>query len=476
VQSRYDVVDSATDLDVRAQSLLGAWLRDKYRVDRVLGVGGMATVYSVSHRNGRRFALKMLHTELSLRKDVRRRFLREGYIANVVDHPGAVAVLDDDVTDDGAAFLVMELLAGETADALLARDGQLSEAVVLALAGEVLDVLSAAHENNVVHRDVKPANVFVTRTGEVKVLDFGIARLRAAESSSATGAGLALGTPAFMSPEQAMGRDIDGRSDVFSVGAMIFTLLTGGHVHEGEQGQELMVRAATEPARPLASVLPSATPEVAAIVDRALAFSPIDRWETASDMRAEVRKAYATFHASDTPRSRLAQLVVRTQAMTIIGPVSESDPQGPTAVAPPTAAGVATETPEPETPATQSGAARGGRLAWMAAAVAGVTVLGMVVLTRTGGAPSSAIQTTGTSAPLVVPAALTGVATVAPPAPAASLAPSGSAAPTESVTPPSPVASIPRRPQAPTPLLPPTTAVRSSPPQVPPAPLDPLAP
>src|SRR5262249_24681544 len=158
--------------------------------------------------NGRRFALKMLHPELSIRRDIRKRFLREGYIANAVDHAGAVAVLDDDVTEDGAAFLVMELLDGQTADAILARTGRVPERAVLALAWEPLDVLASAHAKKVVHRDIQPANLFVTRAGEIKVLDFGIARLRAAESSSATSSGIAMGTPAFMSPEQALGREI----------------------------------------------------------------------------------------------------------------------------------------------------------------------------------------------------------------------------------------------------------------------------
>jgi serine/threonine protein kinase len=327
------VGESSSSLETSARARLGQWLREKYRLDGVLGVGGMASVYVVTHRNGRRFALKMLHTELSVRHDVRRRFLREGYIANVVDHPGAVAVLDDDVTEDGAAFLVMELLDGETVDAILERDGKLPEGAVLALAAETLDVLAAAHARNVVHRDIKPANLFVTRSGEVKVLDFGIARLRAAESSSATSTGLALGTPAFMSPEQALGREIDGRSDVFSVGAMMFTLLTGQYVHQGEAGQELMVRAATEPARPLVALAPDVSAATAALVDRALAFSALDRWQTASEMRNEVRSAYSESHGSATQRARLAGLVTRAGPTTFVG-VQPSSPNDPTAVAP----------------------------------------------------------------------------------------------------------------------------------------------
>jgi serine/threonine-protein kinase len=483
------VVDSSADLDVRARSRVGSWLRDKYRLDRVLGVGGMATVYSVTHRNGRRFALKMLHAEHSLRKDVRKRFLREGYIANVVDHPGAVAVLDDDVAEDGSAFLVMELLDGDTVDGILARDGKLAESVVLALAAETLDVLAAAHERNVVHRDIKPANVFVTRTGEVKVLDFGIARLRAAESASATGTGMALGTPAFMSPEQAMGKEADARSDVFSVGAMMFTLLAGAYVHEGEVGQELMVRAATEPARPLVSLVPGVSPSVAAIVDKALAFSPLDRWQTASEMRGEVRQVYSTLHASESPRARLAQLVARERAITVIGPSSgRSDPHGPTLAAPTTthedpahpgrapltAGGVATETPEPATPAARTAMTRRAQMGWIVLAAVGGAVLGALLLVKVGGGPaagsasSSSNQASARSMPQEAPAAASSPA-------APSVVVIASSVGEVTVAPPS--SSAPRGTSHPPPLpLPRASAAHSAAPTATSNPIDPLAP
>jgi serine/threonine-protein kinase len=519
------VGDSSSSLETSARARIGQWLRGKYRLDHVLGVGGMASVYSVTHRNGRRFALKMLHAELSVRPDVRKRFLREGYIANVVDHPGAVAVLDDDVTEDGAAFLVMELLDGETVDAMLVRDGRLPEGAVLALAAETLDVLAAAHAKNVVHRDIKPANVFVTRGGEVKVLDFGIARLRAAESSSATSTGIALGTPAFMSPEQALGRDVDGRSDVFSVGAMMFTLLTGQYVHEGEAGQELMVRAATEPARPIASMSRDVSPAVAAIVDRALAFSALDRWPTATEMRNEVRAAYSTLHGSQSQRARLAAQVVGTRPTTIVG-TQPSDPHDVTAIAagsdsaelptprlspahllPPTqatataspnelltGAGVASETLEPREPLPDVPRRR-TRLAWMAMAAGLVVVMGTVVLVRVGGAPGApATGSAGSAAPTLsqgtataaaaVPAPASAIPTPAPANPGPGDAPSAVAAPSpvpdamaSSAESGSPVA--PRRawpPVAPRTSPPASAGARPLPTPPPTVSIDPLAP
>src|SRR5579863_3550631 len=132
---------TSREVVARAQARVGTVLRGKYRIDKVLGVGGMAAVYEVTHRNQKRFALKMLHVELSMNEDVRRRFLREGYAANTVDHPGAVVVIDDDTAEDGAAFLVMELLDGRPFDELLAQnERRLSAEAVLSAAEQTLDV------------------------------------------------------------------------------------------------------------------------------------------------------------------------------------------------------------------------------------------------------------------------------------------------------------------------------------------------
>ena len=165
---------------LRAQARVGLVLRGKWHLERLLGVGGMASVYAATHRNGLRGAVKLLHPELCVQGEVKERFLREGYVANKVDHPGAVRVLDNDVAEDGSVFLVMELLDGETIDARVeARPGRrLEVGEVLAIADDVLDVLATAHDSGIVHRDLKPENLFITRTGQVKILDFGIARLR----------------------------------------------------------------------------------------------------------------------------------------------------------------------------------------------------------------------------------------------------------------------------------------------------------
>jgi len=277
---------------------VGTVLRGKYRLDSVLGVGGMAIVYAATHRNQKRFAVKMLHKELSSRQDIRERFLREGYAANTVEHPGAVAVLDDDVTEDGTAFLVMELLEGESVEHLWERSNlKLPVADVLAIADQLTNVLAAAHAKSVVHRDIKPANLFITREGQLKVLDFGIARVRdvAATVANATSTGVLLGTPAFMSPEQALAKsnDIDASTDVWAAGATMFALLTGRNVHEGDNGQQVLIRAATAHAPSLAMVEPSTPKAVAEIVDRALAFDKNQRWSSAVAMRDAIRDVRA---------------------------------------------------------------------------------------------------------------------------------------------------------------------------------------
>jgi serine/threonine-protein kinase len=286
-----------SDDDLReAKERVGTVLGGKYHIDSVLGVGGMAVVYAATHRNRKKFAVKVLHAELSVRRDLRARFLREGYVANSVNHPGVVAVLDDDVDDDGSAFLVMELLEGATLDALGSRlNGRLPVREALAVAHQLLDVLAVAHESAIIHRDIKPANLFVSTEGNVKVLDFGIARLRdVAAGVQSTRAGAILGTPSFMAPEQALahGDEIDPRTDIWAAGACLFTMLSGQFVHEGDNARQLMIRAATVPARSLGDVAPDTPSPVVELVAKALAFEKSARWDSATAMREAVARIH----------------------------------------------------------------------------------------------------------------------------------------------------------------------------------------
>ena len=273
-----------------ARARVGQVLCGKWRLDRLIAVGGMAAVYAATHRFGRRAALKILHGSLAEDESVRERFLREGYAANQVGHPGAVAVLDLDVAEDGAPFLVMELLEGETLDQRWLRTGPMSPEDVLAMADQLLDVLAAAHDAGVVHRDLKPENVMVLADGSIKVLDFGIARMPA--SADATDTGLLMGTPAFMPPEQMRARwaDVDARSDLWAAGALMFSLVAGRYVHQRESPADMIIACATEPAPSLATVA-SLPLELVDVVDRALAFEPEDRFQSARSMQRAVRAA-----------------------------------------------------------------------------------------------------------------------------------------------------------------------------------------
>lgn len=279
-----------------AVSRVGAVIKDKWHIDALLGEGGMAAVYAATHRNGSRVAIKMLHVELSRNMNVRARFRREGYVANRVAHPGAVRIHDDDVTDDGAVFLVMELLEGKTLDALWEQYARrLPVGRVLSIADGILDVLAAAHDKGILHRDIKPDNVFITKNHEVKLLDFGIARVREnrEDAAESTVTGTFLGTPAFAAPEQARARWelVDARTDLWALGATMFTLLTGKYVHEAETPNEQLLAAMTVPAPSLSTLRPDLPSAIVEVVDRALAFERDERWPSAVEMQKAVRAA-----------------------------------------------------------------------------------------------------------------------------------------------------------------------------------------
>src|SRR5262245_22256790 len=282
-----DTVPDA-DADVRmASQRIGQVLGGQWKLERLIGVGGMAAVYAARGKDGQEVALKVLHPEMCRRADIRQRFAQEGTAATRVGHPGVVAVLGNGEEPDGTAFLVLELLKGDTLNDVLKREGTMPLPRLLDLLDQVLDVLAAAHERGIVHRDLKPDNLFVTPDGKVKVLDFGIARvLDDVPGAYKTRTGITLGTVPFMSPEQALGKraQVDGRSDIFSLGAMMFRILAGRHVHTAETDAELLVAMASKPAPALTSVAPSVTPALGSVVDLALAFSKDSRYPDARTM------------------------------------------------------------------------------------------------------------------------------------------------------------------------------------------------
>ncbi|WP_437670282.1 serine/threonine-protein kinase [Sorangium sp. So ce131] len=289
----------------RAQARVGTVLSGAWRLDALVGLGGMAAVYAATHRSGARAAIKLLHPERAADKIDRARFLREKAIANAVNHPGVAAVLADGVAEDGSPFLVMELLEGETVlQRWKAQKGALAPDEVLFLSEQILDVLAAAHEKGIVHRDLKPDNIFLTRDGGVKILDFGIARLRVPSSQTSLAGLRAMGTPAYMPPEQARARWdlVDARTDIWALGATMFALLTNRYVQEAPTVNELFFLRMTCPIPSLAKVAPSMHPAVVRLVDRALEFAQEDRWPDARSMLAAVREARIAVAGAPPPR------------------------------------------------------------------------------------------------------------------------------------------------------------------------------
>jgi serine/threonine-protein kinase len=196
---------------------------------------------------------------------------------------------------------------------------------------QLLDVLAAAHAKGVVHRDIKPANLFLDRTGQLKVLDFGIARLRDATSSRmATGTGMQLGTPAFMAPEQALGTtaEIDSVTDLWAVGATLFTLISGRLVHEASTGPQILIYAATQPARSLAEVAPDTPASVVSLVARSLAFKKSERFGSAAEMQAEVARVAAELYGGVPGKDHLAPLASGGGLALADTRVSSGVPQG----------------------------------------------------------------------------------------------------------------------------------------------------
>ncbi len=264
-----------------------------FRLESLLGSGGMAAVYAATRPDGSRVALKILHREVVRDTMVSERFFREADVAGRVGHPGCVRVEGEGTTASGEPFLVMELLEGETVRDFWKRVGRrVPVDDALRIAEGMLDCLAACHAAGIIHRDLKPANVFITKDDRIKLLDFGVAQVREA-AGEVTRAGTALGTPSYMPPEQAMGLvdQLDGRADVFSVGALLHALTTGRRIHRARTENEALVMAATVPVPSVARAAPDLPLGVVRVIDKALAWDRRNRFADAREMQEAVRAA-----------------------------------------------------------------------------------------------------------------------------------------------------------------------------------------
>jgi len=250
----------------------------KYQIERLIGKGGMAEVFAaVNIRTGKRVALKRINPQLAATDEARARFKREALAAGRINHPNVVTVFDV-VEHQGATCLVMELLEGETLSQLLLRTKTLTPEVAIAVLIPALRGVAAAHAHGVVHRDLKPDNIFLCKVaenqrGEAKVLDFGVSKLATeGEDVNITATGGLVGTPIYMAPEQVRGgKDIDQRTDVYTLGCVLYQMLAGRPPYQGEIYSALMVTIATQDPPKLRSLRPELPVELEKIVHRAMA-------------------------------------------------------------------------------------------------------------------------------------------------------------------------------------------------------------
>ena len=257
-------------------------LADRYRIEREIGAGGMATVYLARDvKHDRMVALKILEPELAAVMGVER-FLAEIRVTAHLQHPNLLPLFDSGEAPNGSLYYVMPFVEGETLRHRLTRDKQLPVEEAVRITTAIASALDYAHRHGIIHRDLKPENVLF-HEGQPLVADFGIALAAAhAGGQRITQTGVSLGTPSYMSPEQATGdRTIDGRTDIYSLGAMLYEMLTGEPPHTGSTAQAIIARVLTEKPRPVRSVRPAVPMYVEAAVERALEKMPADRWDTA---------------------------------------------------------------------------------------------------------------------------------------------------------------------------------------------------
>lgn len=257
----------------------------RYELLQKIGHGGMGVVYRGRDTViGRLVAVKMLISDIDVSDETRQRFFREAKSAGQLTHRNIITIYDFG-EESGRAYIVMELLSGESLTAVLARPVKLPVEQQTEIMMRISEGLAFAHSRGIIHRDVKPANLFLTTDGQVKILDFGVARIA---SSKLTRSGLLVGTPDYMSPEQVMGMVVDQRSDVFSAGAVFYQLLTGRKPFAAKRLPDVLNRVRLQPPDPITEA--EAPPDLAAIVMKALEKDPLQRYQRIVEMLASLTR------------------------------------------------------------------------------------------------------------------------------------------------------------------------------------------
>ena len=271
--------------------LVGTTLSNTYAVIRILGEGGMGRVYEAQHTRiqSKKFAVKALHPEFARRADVLARFQREVEAAASINSPHVVGVYDVDQTADGRPFLVSELLEGVELGDHLEREGRVELPWAVGVVRQICQALIEAHSQGVVHRDMKPENVFLTGAVDnplAKVLDFGISRLDGQQGNTLTKTGFIMGTPSYMAPEQAKGMRVDHRADVYSVGAILYQMVTGTIPFDRSDATATLAAVLTEDPEPPRNLAPDIPEHFEMIIQRAMAREPEDRYQTMAELDA----------------------------------------------------------------------------------------------------------------------------------------------------------------------------------------------
>jgi serine/threonine-protein kinase len=295
-QTEYNICprDGAQLAEEALDELVGKTLRDSYTIVRVVGEGGMGRVYEARHTriSSKRFAIKMLHPEYARQPDVLSRFQREAEAAATIKSPYVVDVYDVDRTADGRPFIVGEFLEGKEFADFLQQTGKMQVGPAVRVVRHVCKALAAAHAKGVVHRDMKPENVFLTGDlgrPNAKVIDFGISKVDDGPAGKAlTRTGMIMGTPSYMAPEQARGAKVDHRADIYAVGAILYCAVTGQRPFDrGDPAGTLTAVLTEDPPRPR-SIEPSIPEPLEMIIQRAMAKDPKDRYQSMADLDADL--------------------------------------------------------------------------------------------------------------------------------------------------------------------------------------------